>query len=55
MARTDNQLQHLGGAFVDAQRADLAVQAFNGQPVTTPRPPCSCTAPSITFCATSVA
>ena len=44
-----------GRAFVDAQRADLAIEALDRHAALTPRPPNICTALSITCCALSVA
>ena len=52
----DDQLLHFRRAFVDAQRADLAIEASRpARPLPTPRPPHICTAASMTRCAPSVA
>src|SRR6516165_11490100 len=51
----DHHLLYLGRALVDAQRPDFAVKLFDLDALVMPRPPCSCTARSITRCAASVA
>jgi hypothetical protein len=51
----DDQLLHFGGAFVDAQRADLAIEPLDrSRRSGTPRPPNICT-PVDDRCAFSVA